>query len=133
MVRAVALVLAGALAGALALVFVSSGLVTPSAYTVPMASLTASITPVVFLTHGPAVTQAAAYIAQGMQAWSASVCGVVITAAASAVSGGVGYATARRQAVSELSALRGELSELRAMLTETRQGGSYREHALDRR
>jgi len=57
-----------------------------------------------------------------MQAWSASVCGVVITAAASAVSGGVGYATARRQAVSELSALRGELSELRAMLTETRQG-----------
>jgi hypothetical protein len=49
-------------------VFVSSGLVTPSAYTVPMASLTASITPVVFLTHGGAVTAAAAYIAQGMQA-----------------------------------------------------------------
>lgn len=33
----------------------------------PLASLTASITPIVFLTHGPAITQAAAVVAHGMQ------------------------------------------------------------------
>jgi hypothetical protein len=43
-----------------------------------LASLTASITPVVFLTHGPAITQAVAVIAHSMQAWTANALGFVV-------------------------------------------------------
>ena len=81
-------------------------------------SVSASITPIVFLTHGPAITHAVAVVAQGAQAWASNAVAVAGTAAASVVSGGVGYSVARAQAVAELSELRRELDELRGVLRE---------------
>ena len=81
--------------------------------------LAASITPVVFLTHGASLSQAAAMVAQGLHAWATNAVGVAATAAASAASGAAGYVAARRAAAAELAELRAELAALRGMVAET--------------
>ena len=81
--------------------------------------IVASITPVVFLTHGATVSHAAAMVAQGLHAWANNVVGVAATATASAASGAAGYAAARRAAAAELAELRAELTALRRMVAET--------------
>ena len=82
--------------------------------------IVASITPVVFLTHGATVSHAAAMVAQGLHAWATNVVGVAATAAASAAPGAAGYAAARRAAAAELAELRAELTAaLRRMVAET--------------
>ena len=84
--------------------------------------IVASITPVVFLTHGATVSHAAAMVAQGLHAWAINVVGVAVAdpaAASAASSGAAGYAAARRAAAAELAELRAELTALRRMVAET--------------
>ena len=83
------------------------------------ASLTASITPVVFLANGAAVTNAAAAVSGGLNAWAANAASVAVTAVASGASGAVGYSVAAARARAEMAALRAELEELRRVVGET--------------
>ena len=83
------------------------------------ASLTASITPVVFLANGAAVTNAAAAVSGGLNAWAANAASVAVTAVASGASGAVGYSVAAARRAAEMAALRAELEELRRVVGET--------------